>query len=517
MRTESKSRVKNSISRAAFVALAVMLQALWIVFIINTINEYFAEISLITTVFAVLIVLYIFGKEGNSAMKMPWIMFIFAFPVFGVVFYILCGTELPARRMKKKYLDLQDEWDNYVFQNEAVMAEIQEKDKRIYNQVRYIEKYSKSPICKCEELEFFPDTMDAYNSMLKDLESAKNFILMEYFAIEDAECFDGISAVLKRKVKEGVEVRIMYDDIGSLGFINPKFARNLEKAGIQCRIFNPLIPFLNLVMNNRDHRKITVIDGKVAYTGGYNLANEYFNMTHPYGIWKDSGVRFTGNAVRNYTRMLLHMWNMIEKTDTDYKRFFPEPVYVNAPKMCDDDKGYIQPFGDAPFLGEHIGESIYMNILKNAKDYVYITTPYLIITDEMKRELCLAAKRGVDVRIITPGIPDKKIVYKVTRSYYAPLAKAGVRIYEFKEGFFHAKQWVSDDEVAVVGTVNMDYRSLYLHFENGVYMYKTSQVKEVLKDCRRYFGNEVTQNYKTGIKSGLSIFECLLRIISPLL
>ena len=345
------------------------------------------------------------------------------------------------------------------------------------------------------------------------MKAAKKFIFMEYFAIEDAEAFAAIKEVLAAKVKEGVEVRIFYDDVGSVGFVNPKFARQLEELGIQCRIFNPLIPLLNMFMNNRDHRKITVIDGEIAYTGGYNLANEYFNMTHPYGYWKDTGVRLEGEAVRSYTVMLLEMWNAMEHTDLSYERFFPQK------DLSWKSDGYVQPYADNPLDGEHVGENVYMNIIKNAKRYVYFVTPYLIITDEMKRELGLAAKRGVDVRILTPGIPDKKLIYRITRSYYASLVRDGVRIFEYTPGFCHAKECICDDEVATVGTINMDYRSLYLHFEDGVYLYQCSAVADMLKDYQDMISvsEEVTEMYRQSSKSRLSIGQCLLRIIAPLL
>ena len=266
-------------------------------------------------------------------------------------------------------------------------------------------------------------------------------------------------------------------------------------------------------MNNRDHRKVTVIDGKVGFTGGYNLADEYFNITHPYGQWKDTGVRMEGEAVRNLTVMFLELWNAIDHTDTDFEKYL-EPVEYQ-PK----ENAYVQPFGDSPMDDEPVGENVYMNIVKNAKDYVYFTTPYLIITDEFKRELCMAAKRGVDVRIITPGIPDKKVVYQLTRSYYAGLAKEGVRIYEYTPGFLHAKQCVCDGETAVCGTINLDYRSLYLHFENGVFFYNCKAVGDMRKDFDNLFPicREVTEQYRSGRSAAVRIGQCILRLFAPLM
>jgi cardiolipin synthase len=336
---------------------------------------------------------------------------------------------------------------------------------------------------------------------------------MEYHAIEDKESFGGIKEILIQKAKEGVEVRIIYDDVGSIGFINPKFIKNMETYGIHCRVFNPIVPALNIFMNNRDHRKITVIDGEIGFTGGYNLADEYFNITHPYGHWKDSGIKLTGDAVNSLTCMFLEMWNVIDNTDKDYGSYLPKYDFKAY------DKGYVAPYADCPLDGEAVGENVYMNIVKNAKRYVYFTTPYLIITDEMQRELSQAAKRGVDVRIITPGIPDKKLVYQVTRSYYAGLVKNGVRIYEYTPGFIHAKQCICDDEVATVGTINLDFRSLYFHFENGTYLYKCSAIGDIKKDFDDTFPicTEVTDKYKNGRSAVLRIWQCILRLFAPLL
>ena len=513
MRAEVKKSVPNSISRMAFVALSVFLQVLWIIALVVRVNEYYAEISILTSVISFVVVLYLYGKDGNTALKMPWIMLILVFPVWGLSFYFLCGQSFNAKKMQRRFENLGREMNGILSQDKEIAEKLKKENLAIANQSSYIWNYGHTPIYQNTDVRFFPEAVQGYQSMIADMKAAKKFIFMEYFAIEDAEAFAAIKEVLAAKVKEGVEVRIFYDDVGSVGFVNPKFARQLEELGIQCRIFNPLIPLLNMFMNNRDHRKITVIDGEIAYTGGYNLANEYFNMTHPYGYWKDTGVRLEGEAVKSYTVMLLEMWNAMEHTDLSYERFFPQK------DLSWKSDGYVQPYADNPLDGEHVGENVYMNIIKNAKRYVYFVTPYLIITDEMKRELGLAAKRGVDVRILTPGIPDKKMIYRITRSYYASLVKDGVRIFEYTPGFCHAKECICDDEVATVGTINMDYRSLYLHFEDGVYLYQCSAVADMLKDYQDMISvsEEVTEMYRQSSKSRLSIGQCLLRIIAPLL
>ena len=299
---------------------------------------------------------------------------------------------------------------------------------------------------------------------------------MEYHAIEDEEAWQRIQTVLEDRVKAGVEVRIFYDDMGSIWFVNMDFATKLKSLGIKCRVFNPILPGLNMFLNNRDHRKITVIDGKVAYTGGYNLANEYFNITHPYGIWKDTGIRMEGDAVKSMTVAFLEMWNAAGNVKS--KELVPEKYVIHYAYQAQQ-RGYVQPYADSPLDGEQVGEEVYISMANKAEKYCWFITPYLIITDEMTHALTLAAKRGVDVRIITPGIPDKKMVYSVTRSFYHNLVKHGVRIYEWTPGFCHAKMSVADDKMATCGTINLDYRSLYHHFENGCFLADCDAVLEL--------------------------------------
>ncbi|MDO4333270.1 MAG: cardiolipin synthase [Eubacteriales bacterium] len=513
MRTEEKTSVKNSIGRLAFVAVSVLLQMAWILFLLIKLNAYSTWISLLTSILALIVVLKLYGERTNAAFKMPWIMVILVFPVMGVCLYLLVGHSKVTRGMQKRFERIDAELADKLVQDPAVAARLEDKDLAVANQMRYIRDYGKYPFYQNTDVVYYSEAVEGLEAQKEELRKAEKFIFMEYHAIEDAEAFRGLKEILAEKAKQGVEVRLFYDDIGSIGFINNDFVKRMEAEGILCRVFNPLIPVLNMFMNNRDHRKITVIDGRVGFTGGYNLANEYFNLTHPYGQWKDTGVKLTGDAVRSLTVMFLEMWNAIKKTDTDYEKYFPAVSYQAK------EKGFAAPYADSPLDDEQTGENVYMNVIKNARRYVYFTTPYLIITDEMNRELGLAAKRGVDVRIITPGIPDKKVVYGMTRSYYAGLVRNGVRIYEYTPGFLHAKQCVSDDAVATVGTINLDYRSLYLHFENGVLLYDCEAVRDVKADFDRTFPvcREVTEQYKSGRPAALRIWQCILRLFAPLL
>ena len=321
---------------------------------------------------------------------------------------------------------------------------------------------------------------------------------------------------MAERVQAGVQVRVFYDDMGSISFLNHDFAKQLEALGIACRVFNPFVPGVNLFLNNRDHRKITVIDGKIGFTGGYNLANEYFGFSHPYGEWKDTGIRLEGDAVRSLTITFLEMWNAIKKnlpSDRSFEPYLPDEPYKAV------QHGYVQPYADSPLDDEQVGEEVYISMANKAEHYCWFITPYLIITDELSHALSLAAKRGVDVRIITPGIPDKKMVYSVTRSFYHQLVSSGVYIFEWTPGFCHAKMSIADDRMATCGTINLDYRSLYHHFENGCFMVDCPAVMDIKHDFRHTFSQcrDVTEKYKTGLGAHLRLGQLILRLFAQLL
>ncbi len=513
MKNEEFKQVKNSIGRLAFVILAVLIQAGWFAVLFLKLNRYSTAISICSSILATVVVLTIYGRNKNAAFKMPWIILILAVPVTGLFLYLIMGLPGMKRVLRKRIEEADRSLEGILSQDEQVTEELRKTDLSVAGQAHYIWNYGKYPMYRNTDVVFYGDAAEGFEAQLQELKKAEKFIFLEYHAIEEAQAFGRMKAVLAERAKAGVEVRIIYDDMGSIGFINKDFMERMKEIGVSCRVFNPIFPVLDVVMNNRDHRKITVIDGKVGFTGGYNLADEYFNITHPYGQWKDSGVKLVGDAVKSLTVMFLEMWNAMEHTDLDMSVYFPENRFTAA------EQGFVQPYADSPMDGEPVGENVYMNVIRHAKKYLYIVTPYLIISDEMNRELGLAAKRGVDVRIITPGIPDKKMVFKVTRSYYAALVAAGVRIYEYTPGFIHAKQMVCDDEIATVGTINLDYRSLYLHFENGVLLYRCQAVNGVKQDFLDTFPvcHEVTEEYGDHRSRVLRIGQCMLRLIAPLL
>lgn len=512
MRTEAKTAVKNSIGRLIFAALGFVIQVVWIVMLFLKLNAYSTGISLGSSFLALCVAFYIYGKDMNAGFKLPWIIAILAFPVLGLCLYFLFGRPGATKHMREHFEKIDADLEGTLKQDEEVLKNLEETDFAAANQARYVWNYAGYPIWQNTDVEFHKTAEEGLEAQKRELKKAKHFIFMEYHAIEESSAFLELKEILVQKVKEGVEVRVFYDDVGSFVFINNDFIKRMESVGIQCRVFNPMHPFLNIFMNNRDHRKITVIDGKVGFTGGYNLAEEYFNRTHPYGYWKDTGVMLTGDAVRNLTVMFLEMWNAVKKTDTDYEKYLPRVEYTAK------EHGFVQPYADSPLDHETTGENVYMNLIKNAKHEIFFTTPYLIITDEMSRELRMAAKRGVDVRIVTPGIPDKKMVYQMTRSYYSELARSGVRIYEYTPGFIHAKQCVCDRQAATVGTINLDYRSLYLHFENGVYLYHYDAVAKIREDFDEIFAasTEVTEKYNRRKSVLARMGRGVLRLFSPL-
>ena len=512
MRTEAKAAVKNSIGRLMFAALGFVIQVVWIIMLCLKLNDYSAAISLGSSVLALCVAFYIYGKDMNAGFKLPWIIAILAFPVLGLCLYFLFGRPGATKHMRQHFEKINADLEGTLVQDENVLKNLEATDFAVANQARYLWKCAGYPAWQNTDVEFHKTAEEGLEAQKRELRKAKKFIFMEYHAIEESSAFLELKEILVQKAKEGVEVRVFYDDVGSFVFINKDFIKRMEAVGIQCRVFNPMHPFLNIFMNNRDHRKITVIDGKVGFTGGYNLAEEYFNRTHPYGYWKDTGIMLTGDAVRNLTVMFLEMWNAVRKTDMDYDKYLPKVEYTAK------EQGFVQPYADSPLDHETTGENVYMNLIKNAKHEIFFTTPYLIITDEMSRELRMAARRGVDVRIVTPGIPDKKMVYQMTRSYYSELARNGVRIYEYTPGFIHAKQCVCDGESATVGTINMDYRSLYLHFENGVLMYHYDAVAEIRKDFEDIFAasTEVTEKYNGRKSVPARMGRGVLRLFSPL-
>jgi len=513
---ETRANVKNGVIRMIFALLSIAIEIVLIILIIIGMSKEFVWFSAAFSLLGLAVVLGLYGKKQSASIKMPWILLILLVPVAGLAFYLLVGQNQGTRKMRKRYEEIDKKLLPLLPANDKEQQELKEKSPYAANITHYIREYSSYPVYKNTDITYFDDAKKGLEAQKEELKKAKEFIFMEYHAIEDAESWRGIQEILEEKVKEGVEVRVFYDDMGSIGFVNTDFVKRLESIGIHARVFNPFAPGLNLFLNNRDHRKITVIDGKVGFTGGYNLANEYFHLTEPFGFWKDTGLKLEGDAVRSLTVTFLEMWNAVKAKDIDDVDF---EKYLGRYDHKASDGGFVAPYADNPMDKIHVGEDVYMSIANSARDYAWYITPYLIITDEMISALSLAARRGVDVRIITPGIPDKKLVYSVTRSYYNALAVNGVRIFEYTPGFCHAKMSVSDDTVATCGTINLDYRSLYHHFENGCFIAGSHVVNEIKRDFEEMFSasSEVTEYYKSGRGRFLRFGQMLLRLVAPLL
>ena len=470
-------------------------------------------IAVIDWIILVLTVLHAANRDMVPETKVPWIVCIVALNGLGVAIYIVFSSNRPSKRKRKRYLSLHEKAAPYSarkFSQEEVERQLgawadESEALSVENPAAVLYGGTKT--------EYFASGEEYAERLLGDLERAEKYIFLEMFIIAKGKLWSAILDILTRKAQEGVDVRVIYDDVGSMGRVHVRYHKTLAKLGIKCVKFNPFVPVITNVHNNRDHRKIVVIDGKIGYTGGANLADEYVNLESPYGHWKDSAVRLEGEGVKSFILMFLGLYSLQTKTDEDYGKFFPEE-YEQF-----ENEGFVQPYGDGPrpLYGSHLGEDVYINILNGAKKYVYISTPYLIIDYRLREALTLAARRGVDVRLITPHIPDKKIPFALTRSNYMALIKGGVKIYEYTPGFIHAKSFVCDDEVGVVGTINLDYRSLLFHFEDAVFMYKTKAVVELKADMDKTFEVSALQTEEDAKKSVVWRWICeLAKLFAPL-
>lgn len=496
------------INRVTITVVLVLLQIAWLLWAFFSLTTGRVWVNAALNALSVLIVLYLVRKDENSAYKIGWIVLIGVFPLLGGALYLAFGNKRPSKRLREK-LQAVDE----LHKPDLIQPEQQTEGLDLSSRglSRYVAKYGPYPAWRNTAAEYFACGEAMYPRLLQDLEQAQSSIFLEFFIVHTGEMWAGIETILRRKAAQGVDVRLIYDDFGSLLGLPTDFVVQMERAHIRCIPFNPVVPLLTLVMNHRDHRKIVVIDGKVAYTGGVNLADEYINAEQRFGYWKDAALRIEGDAVWNFTVMFLNFWNAFRPSEKDYDAFRPKQTTAAQ-------DGVVQPYADSPLDEEPLAETVYLDILAQAHHYVYIYTPYLAVGEEMLDALKNAAKRGVDVRLILPGIPDKKLVYRLSRSYYLPLLKAGVRIYEYTPGFLHSKCYVSDDRVAVVGSINMDYRSLFLHFECGVLLFHNSQVIAVREDVRRTL--EICREVRTtDCRTGLlgTLFDSVLRLLSPLM
>lgn len=506
--------MKFMLRRLVIVGALIVFQLFWLFYGLSLLGEYSSWAEMLLQIISLLVVIYIANKEENPAYKLAWTILILLFPIFGGLTYLAMGNKQPAKKLRGKLEVSIEETQFLLGQDYGVMENLHKADVQVANQAKYINDCGGYPIYENSGSQYYPSGEAMFEDLLEDLKKAEHYIFMEFFIVAQGYMWDTILEILKERANDGVEVRFLYDDVGCVDLLPLHYYKQLERVGIMSMAFNPMIPLVSTAWNNRDHRKVVVIDGHTAYTGGLNLSDEYINRKERFGYWKDAGLKVTGDAVWNFTVMFLQVWNALRKTDEAYGAFLPHKHHSHE----FNGKGFVQPYADNPLDREIVGENVYLNIINTATDYVYIYTPYLIVDNEMMTALCLASKRGVDVRIVTPAIPDKKMVFLLTQSYYRQLIEAGIKIYEYTPGFIHAKCFVSDDKVATVGTINMDFRSLYLHFENGVFLYNTPAVMQVKEDALKTFDDSQLMTKEMCEGNFLkTMTQSVLRLFAPLL
>lgn len=501
--------MKQAIKRMLIVTIGLIIQFGLLIYVQLFLDKNLELFAFLYWFPGAIIVLIIVKNSTRLSRDIPWIIFIMLLPLFGAILYITLGKSYKYSQIYKNYQQKTKEYSKYLKQEDKLDMDVLKEN----DTLRYFNHYAKIPIATNTKIEYYELGEKFYPNLLEELKKAKKFIFMEYFIINKGTMWDSILEILKEKAQKGIEVRIMYDDMGSVTRLPENYHKELKKFNIKCIQFNKLSPFRGIIMNNRDHRKMTIIDGKVGFSGGVNISDEYINIKKPFGKWKDNGIKIIGNSVWNLTVMFLTLWNSNQNEDRDILKFKYDFSKEKIPQ-----NGYVIPYGNSPFLTNYVGEDVYLNIINSSKKYLYITSPYLIIDTDMINSLTRASRRGVDVRIILPGTPDKKIVYSVTSSYFNILAKEGVKIYTYTPGFIHSKIFISDDIKSVVGTINMDYRSLYLHFENGIYMENVKEIKEVKKDIENTF-KESKLLTKKDIKTNIlkELWHAILRLIAPLM
>lgn len=516
--------MKKILGRIIVVLPAVIIQFLWYLFIIGFIDRLTGKhlgtiLDLVLSVLAVVFVLSLVKKREESSYKILWIMVITSLPLLGALLYIFLGNKGTGKRIKRRLNASKESLSYELPKDEQAAADIRKEDLRLSQSLDQLSRLTGFSMLSNRSAKYYPFGDDMFKDMRADLENAEKFIFIEYFIIQSGKFWDTLVEILERKATAGVDVRVMYDDLGSISTYSATDVIKLAKKGIKCIPFNPFV-LIKSQLNNRDHRKIMSVDGKVCYSGGINLSDEYINAKQPYGIWKDIGFRLTGDAVKSYTYMFVEFWNAfsVDKISKQWLDDIQTDEQDSSDVENENTDGYILPYYDSPLRDQPASNIFYSEILSTATQYVWFYTPYLMLGDDLFNAFLKAASRGVDVRIIMPGIPDKKMVYRLSRSYYGDLIAAGVKIYEYTPGFVHAKAMISDDKIAAIGTVNLDYRSLFLHFECNSVFYKSGIIDDLKAD---YLSTqeECVERTAEFVKKGFfhNFIDSILRVIAPLL
>ena len=490
--------------------IILLIQIGVIASLIFWLNEYREYVLGVTTLISVILLVYEINRPSEPAFKYAWIVLITVLPVFGWLLYIYTHINVITNKISKKTLSIMEETKQHLMQDTVVANDVKNTD--ISGISVYLENIAKCPTYKNTSVKYLPIGEEKFEKMKEELKRAEHFIFMEYFIVDvKSSMWLEILDILKAKAKQGVEVRLMYDALGSIKIFPSNYIDKLEKEGIKCTPFKRVTPFLETYQNNRDHRKILVIDGHTAFTGGINIADEYINVINRFGHWKDTAVMLKGDAVKSFTVMFLQMWNLSEEHTEDFANYI-----VEAKADCD---GYVIPYCDSPIDEENVGERVYLEVINRAKNHVYIMTPYLVISHEMQDALEYAVKRGVDVRIIMPHIADKSYTLWLARSYYKKLIKSGVKIFEYTNGFVHAKVTTSDTNKAVVGTINYDYRSLYLNYECALLMYDIKEIESIEEDFinTQMQCMEITLDEHKKFNVLGRVFGMVMRLFAPLI
>ncbi len=504
---------KVNTSRFILIAFSIILQAMAVWAVIFFFSRRYIYVQLIITAIGIVLFLSIVNRSQPAVYKVPWIILFLFVPFLGLMIYATFGNVKLSRKNIKKLRHIFNEENDVYYDQQRVFSEFGE-DYRGKGIATYLKNVTSLPVYSNTESVYLPTGEAFLAALTEELKSAEKFIFLEYFIVAEGQMWNQIFDVLCERAEKGVEIYFMYDDVGSMSRVKPKFYKKLREYGIKAEKFNKFYPIVSISHNNRDHRKIAVIDGKTGFISGGNIADEYINIDSPYGLWRDNAVMLKGQAVDSLIRLFVQLYNIA--SDIQLK----EDDFINGDFSVKKD-GFVFPFGDspAPVTTEHIGESVYLNIIESAKRYLYIATPYFIVDTNITDALKRAAKRGVDVRIIIPEIPDKKIVYLMTKSFMSSLIEAGVKVYKYSGGFIHSKTALSDGEIAFVGTINMDFRSFVHHFECGVILYKTSSINDIYEDFLKLFEKKCVEFTfdEAKLKWYESLIKSLFNLFAPLM
>lgn len=505
-------------SRIFFITCMFLIQLTLLIIFLLYFNKYFIYLYGLNLIVGMIFTFIIINDNINPAFKITWILISIALPFLGGIIYLTFGEKRLLKSVKKRLFNFSIKFkDSMDLTKDYDIKNLNDSDMNVYRQAKYVNTATGSPVFFNTKTKYFSSGEKSFEEYLNDLKSAKKFIFMEYFIISEGFFLDSVLKILKEKAEKGLDVKIILDDVGSIFTLSNKKIEEMKSYGIKIVEFNQIHGIILPKHNNRTHRKMTIIDGKIAYTGGINIADEYINVIEKYGYWKDSVLKLEGHAVASFINMFISLWDYSTGENTDLNSLYDKKD-IEKNSNIKEELGVVIPFSETP-IEESTSENMYLNMIRRANRYIYITTPYLIITWEMENALISAAKTGVDVRIITPHIPDKKYIHLLTRSFYKRLIDNGVKIYEFEKGFIHAKNFVCDDEFVVIGSINLDYRSLYLHFECAVWTFGTPIIKDVKRDFERTLKKSIaiTPEWIKKRKLITRILQSLLKLFAPLM